>query len=321
MPSQGNSRKIESPFLDEELFVGETVQQWERRLNALHEENPFRQAFEHGLSYDVEPVFARPEADRAELDEGEADIFEDEGWGDVEVSEAGEDQLVEPWESEISRTTSTYIKWIQQSLNRILGARLAIDGIIGARTGNAIRSFQQRQGLTADGTVDSVTEAALIAAGAGRPPTQIRPAVATPPIRVTTDFIPVAVENPGGGRIQDKRDPDPTDLVTIRGFGGKRLQLHQLAAKAYDALVHSARQDGIQEPLLLANSGYRSTRRQAELFRAAVVRYGSEREARKWVAPPGKSAHHAGRAIDFYLGEKTPVAMWQHCAVNQLTCG
>lgn len=45
-------------------------------------------------------------------------------------------------------------------------------------------------------------------------------------------------------------------------------------------------------------SGYRSEERQAELFRAAVKKYGSEQAARKWVAPPGKSHHNHGIAAD-----------------------
>ena len=45
-------------------------------------------------------------------------------------------------------------------------------------------------------------------------------------------------------------------------------------------------------------SGYRSPERQAELFAAAVEKYGSEAAARKWVAPPGKSQHGMGIAAD-----------------------
>jgi hypothetical protein len=38
---------------------------------------------------------------------------------------------------------------------------------------------------------------------------------------------------------------------------------------------------------------------QAELFAAAVKKYGSEAAARKWVAPPGRSKHNSGMAVDF----------------------
>jgi len=118
------------------------------------------------------------------------------------------------------------------------------------------------------------------------------------------DFVPLPVEQPGGGRIRDKRDPPSGDLEEIKGVGGKNIQLHRLAAAAWRALVAAARRDGIREPLLLIVSGYRSTDKQAKLYRDAVKRYGSESEARKWVAPPGGSPHHSGRAIDFYLGGK-----------------
>jgi peptidoglycan hydrolase-like protein with peptidoglycan-binding domain len=74
------------------------------------------------------------------------------------------------WEGKVNRHSRDYIKWVQQSLNRILGLRLAIDGIAGTQTRSAIRSFQQRQGLVVDGIVGAQTEAALIAAGASSPP-------------------------------------------------------------------------------------------------------------------------------------------------------
>ena len=38
-------------------------------------------------------------------------------------------------------------------------------------------------------------------------------------------------------------------------------------------------------------SGYRPPWYQKRLFDAAVIKYGSEAAARKWVAPPGKSRH------------------------------
>lgn len=47
-----------------------------------------------------------------------------------------------------------------------------------------------------------------------------------------------------------------------------------------------------------AYSGYRSVEKQAQLFNDAVRKYGSVDAARKWVAPPGKSAHNHGMAAD-----------------------
>lgn len=45
-------------------------------------------------------------------------------------------------------------------------------------------------------------------------------------------------------------------------------------------------------------SGARSNERQAELWQEALKKYGSVEEARRWVAPPGKSEHNSGNAAD-----------------------
>jgi len=64
------------------------------------------------------------------------------------------------------------------------------------------------------------------------------------------------------------------------------------------------------------NSGYRSPERQAELYAAALKKYGSEAAARKWVAPPGKSNHNRGAAAD--LGYANPdVEKWAHANAAQ----
>jgi D-alanyl-D-alanine dipeptidase len=120
-------------------------------------------------------------------------------------------------------------------------------------------------------------------------------------------FHPKPVESPGGQRIQDKTPPNRSDLVTVAGYGGKK-QLHRFAAEAWQALVNAARAEGLKSPLLLVVSGYRDPARQRRLWEAALQKYGSPQKARKWVAPPGGSAHQTGRAIDFYLGGKNSSA-------------
>jgi hypothetical protein len=118
----------------------------------------------------------------------------------------------------------------------------------------------------------------------------------------STTFVPAPVENPGGGRIKNKQPPDRTELVSVRGMGQRQIPLHRLAATALQALINAARADGLAEPLLRPVSGFRDPARQAQLWQHALAKYGSPEEARKWVAPPGGSAHQSGRAIDFYLG-------------------
>jgi hypothetical protein len=124
----------------------------------------------------------------------------------------------------------------------------------------------------------------------------------TSPGTAPTAERPIAVENPGGGRITDKHDPAAADLVTVTGPNGKQVQLHNLAARFWGQLVAAARADGIADPLLLPVSGYRSSETQRRLFEAAVAKYGSEAEARRWVAAPGGSAHQSGRAVDCWMG-------------------
>lgn len=51
-------------------------------------------------------------------------------------------------------------------------------------------------------------------------------------------------------------------------------------------------------PGLSVYSGYRSPELQASLYQNALEKYGNEAEARKWVAPPGRSQHNFGRAAD-----------------------
>ena len=105
-------------------------------------------------------------------------------------------------------------------------------------------------------------------------------------------------------RIQDKSDPAPGDIVTVRGYQGEQVQLQRCAATRYQAMLAAARRDGIQAPLLELTSGYRSAAYQKTLFDRALARYGSYAEARKWVAPPGTSSHQSGRAIDLKMSTR-----------------
>lgn len=73
--------------------------------------------------------------------------------------------------SEILRSSRDYVRWLQSALNKLLAARLTVDGVLGARSRAALRTFQRNAGLSGDGIPGPRTEQALMAAGAGRPPT------------------------------------------------------------------------------------------------------------------------------------------------------
>jgi hypothetical protein len=77
------------------------------------------------------------------------------------------------------------------------------------------------------------------------------------------------------------------------------------------AFAGSLQQMFAAHPGLFVNSGYRTPEHQAELFRRAVAKYGSEAAARHWVAPPGHSMHNKGMAAD--LGFANAAAeQWAH---------
>lgn len=61
------------------------------------------------------------------------------------------------------------------------------------------------------------------------------------------------------------------------------------------ALRRAARDAGVE---FVVNSGWRSPEYQAQLFEAAVSKYGSVAAASRWVATPGTSAHVLGEAVD-----------------------
>lgn len=101
-----------------------------------------------------------------------------------------------------------------------------------------------------------------------------------------------------------RSSPSGLRLVQIPGHG-KTVQLRSDAAEALALLISAARAAGISAPLLLPVSGYRTKAEQELLWRQAISKHGSEQAARKWVAPPGHSAHGTGRAVDLYLGPGT----------------
>jgi peptidoglycan hydrolase-like protein with peptidoglycan-binding domain len=75
--------------------------------------------------------------------------------GELDQREAGFGAFEAPvaWEQETGRNSPAYIRWVHSGLNRILGATLTVDGVIGPQTRSAIRTFQQRQNLSVDGIV------------------------------------------------------------------------------------------------------------------------------------------------------------------------
>lgn len=123
---------------------------------------------------------------------------------------------------------------------------------------------------------------------------------------VATDVVPADADE---GEASDPTDTgefygppkslfvvDLNSIVTLKGHG-KTIRLGAATAQAFISLQKAASNVGfVIEPI----SGYRSTAEQKVLFDKAVMRYGSESLARKYVARPGGSMHESGVAIDIY---------------------
>lgn len=71
-----------------------------------------------------------------------------------------------------------------------------------------------------------------------------------------------------------------------------------LDPKLLDAVWQAASDAEAEGIVMVINSGWRSERYQQMLLDEAMVTYGSEEEARKWVNTPDKSTHVTGDAVD-----------------------
>ncbi|HEY1276224.1 MAG TPA: M15 family metallopeptidase [Thermoleophilaceae bacterium] len=71
--------------------------------------------------------------------------------------------------------------------------------------------------------------------------------------------------------------------------------IHPALLDALRQAATAAADDGVE---LFVDSGWRSPQYQEHLLQEAVSKYGSEREAARWVATPNTSAHVSGDAVD-----------------------
>lgn len=107
------------------------------------------------------------------------------------------------------------------------------------------------------------------------------------------------VEKPGTGRTLGQSGPSRARAF-LQSRSNKPAShvdgLDETFAQNLAAMIQDA-PPGIREGLGIY-SGYRSVERQRELWNDAVRRYGSAARARRWVAPPGRSNHNHGNAVD-----------------------
>jgi hypothetical protein len=179
---------------------------------------------------------------------------------------------------EISRTSREYVRWVQQSLARLMGAKLDVDGVIGPRTREVIRAFQTRQGLPADGSVGPVTEAAMVKAGAAAPPSGATPSmganarVDTELPRAGVGFYSYHPKNPErqygtadtigalraiGQAWASRRPSGPRIGIGDISFrGGGKMSPHVSHDKGVDADLRLVRADGKEAPVTYRDAAY-----------------------------------------------------------------
>lgn len=90
---------------------------------------------------------------------------------------------------------SEHIRWVQSSLNRILNLNLPVNGIMDDQTRSAVRDFQNKKGLPADGIVGPPTERAIVEASSAppsTPPAQGGNGQAPPPATTAPEPEPAA---------------------------------------------------------------------------------------------------------------------------------
>lgn len=83
--------------------------------------------------------------------------------------------------------------------------------------------------------------------------------------------------------------------------------VHPILLARFGAAYQVAKLEGVH---LYITSAFRSLERQEQLFERAVEKYGSEREAAKWVLPSLSSHHPQGLALDINYPGDRPGAQW-----------
>jgi len=125
---------------------------------------------------------------------------------------------------------------------------------------------------------------------------------AAPPIHVLRGGRPSPPGKTGGaapnGRLgalgeTDGAVPDGTTVFDDEVPGVANLDPALLGALRQAAT--DAADDGVE---FYVDSGWRSPEYQEQLLHGAVLKYGSEAEAARWVATPSRSAHVSGEAVD-----------------------
>ncbi|WP_136051071.1 M15 family metallopeptidase [Microbacterium sp. K36] len=163
------------------------------------------------------------------------------------------------------------------------------------RTPRAVRARRRRR----IATTASVLALAVVAAVAVQQSLSAAFAETAPivtPVTTGSDPDPhtptgsVLAPSEADGVIRDGDQPTVFDV--------DRVAVGNLDPALLDALQRAASDAEADGVTFLVNSGWRSAALQEQLLRDAIDDYGSEEEARRWVATADTSAHVSGDAVD-----------------------
>lgn len=101
-----------------------------------------------------------------------------------------------------------------------------------------------------------------------------------------------------GDGVLDERDGVIPDGMVVSVFDEEIPTVGKLDPDLLDALHRAATDAEADGVGLRVESGWRSAEYQQRLLRNAVVKYGSQEEAARWVATAETSAHVSGEAVD-----------------------
>ena len=114
---------------------------------------------------------------------------------------------------------------------------------------------------------------------------------------------PSAGRSPDDAIAGEGREPGDADGVIRDGdqptvFDEDRVAVGNLDPALLAALQRAATDAADDGVTLRVNSGWRSPALQERMLQDAIAQYGSESEARRWVATPDTSEHVTGDAVD-----------------------
>lgn len=145
---------------------------------------------------------------------------------------------------------------------------------------------------------DAGTRATMTIGSARETPTATSATATAPDLSAANTHVP---------RTNLPRAPE-SELTVADGYipDGEGLSPFDINAPAISNLtpglleaIQNAATDASAEGIeMVINNGWRSERYQQTLLNEAIVTYGSEEEARKWVNTPDRSTHVTGEAVD-----------------------